>query len=211
MQKAYFNKRYGLQQAVKEGTKTNTRRLLKVPAEEVNAVNCALADIENLEANKKAILDRYAQYQVGEVVAVAESYKDVFEEADKGNYWDDRYELFRQATVDDKPGWDNKLFVRAELMPDRIVIKGRRLEMLQDISDEDCIKEGVTRGRFKDFPNDMYFPYRGCKNSEVCYTPRYAFHLLIDRICGRGTWDLNRWVIAYDFLLERLSANNPQT
>ena len=211
MQKAYFNKRYGLQQAVKEGTKTNTRRLLKVPAEEVNAVNCALADIENLEANKKAILDRYAQYQVGEVVAVAESYTDVFEEADKGNYWDDRYELFRQATVDDKPGWDNKLFVRAELMPDRIVIKGRRLEMLQDISDEDCIKEGVTRGRFKDFPNDMYFPYRGCKNSEVCYTPRYAFHLLIDRICGRGTWDLNRWVIAYDFLLERLSANNPQT
>ena len=135
MQKVYFKKRYGLQQAVKEGTKTNTRRLLKVPAEEVNAVNRALADIENLEANKKAILDRYAHYQVGEVVAVAESYKDVFEEADKGNYWDDRYELFRQATVDDKPGWDNKLFVRAELMPDRIVIKGRRLELLQDISD----------------------------------------------------------------------------
>lgn len=211
MQKVYFKKRYGLQQAVKEGTKTNTRRLLKVPAEEVNAVNCALADIENLEANKKAILDRYAQYQVGEVVAVAESYKDVFEEADKGNYWDDRYELFRQATVDDKPGWDNKLFVRAELMPDRIIIKGRRLELLQDISDEDCIKEGVIRGRFKDFPNDMYFPYRGCKDSEVCYTPRYAFHLLIDRICGRGTWDLNRWFIAYDFLLERLSVNNSQT
>lgn len=211
MQKAYFKKRYGLQQAVKEGTKTNTRRLLKIPVEEVNAVNCALADIENLEANKKAILDRYAQYQVGEVVAVAESYKDVFEEADKGNYWDDRYELFRQATVDDMPGWNNKLFVRAELMPDRIVIKGRRLELMQDISDEDCIKEGVIRGRFKDFPNDMYFPYRGCKDSEVCYTPRYAFHLLIDHICGRGTWDLNRWVIAYDFQLERFSANNLQT
>ena len=211
MQKVYFDKRYGLQQAVKEGTKTNTRRLLKVPAEEVNAVNRALADIENLEANKKAILDRYAQYQVGEMIAVAESYKDVFEEADKGNYWDDRYELFRQATVDDKPGWDNKLFVRAELMPDRIIIKGRRLELLQDISDEDCIKEGVIRGRFKDFPNDMYFPYRGCKDSEVCYTPRYAFHLLIDHICGRGTWDLNRWVIAYNFLLERVSANNSQT
>lgn len=38
-------------------------------------------------------------------------------------------------------GWDNKMFVRAEHMPHRIRITDIRVERLQDISDEDCLRK----------------------------------------------------------------------
>ena len=45
----------------------------------------------------------------------------------------------------DKPGWNNKMFVRADLMPHRIKITGIKLERLQDISEEDIYKEGFEK------------------------------------------------------------------
>ncbi len=126
------------------------------------------------------------KYKVGEVVAVAQAYKDTC--------WTSPV-----LRLKDKPGWSNKMFVYAGLMPHQIRITGVRVERLQDISDEDCLREGIL----EDCPGVQYsFP------TEIGYccqypfsTPRDAFAALIDKVSGKGTWESNPWVFVYEFEL----------
>ena len=104
-------------------------------------------------------------------------------------------------TCESSAGYDNKMFVRADLMPHQIRIEKVKCELLQEISDEDCIKEGILKQPFNDFPEDMYLPYQNCKEEEVKYTPRYAFAELINKIFGKNTWEKNPYRIAYEFTL----------
>jgi len=204
MKKIMFNDRFGLTSAVLEGRKTMTRRLMKVPILRLNDVNYALKDSANLNANKAAIIKKYAAYVVGEEVAVAQSYKDIFEEAMNGDYWSDIYERFRQADVDDKKGWDNKMFVNAELMPHRIKITDIMLECIQDISDEDIMREGIMEGEFMNTWDRYYFDVWGDVANHITFNrPRDAYRELIDRISGKGTWQSNPWVYVYTFELIR--------
>ena len=76
-----------------------------------------------------------SRYKVGEVVAVAQKYKDIA--------LDVPVEL--AAELIKQPGWNNKMFVRADLMPHHIRITNIRVERLRDISEEDCLKEGICR------------------------------------------------------------------
>lgn len=207
MKKIMFNDRYGLTQAVLQGRKTMTRRLLKVPFTELNDLNCALKDSVNLMANKIAIIKKYSKYQIGEEVAVLQSYNDIFKEADNGDYWADCYERYRQAQVDDKPGWNNKMFVLAYLMPHRIRITDIKLERLQDISDEDCIKEGIIRRDDvinSNMENIVRYWFEGSFEHHISKsytTARQAFSVLIDKVCKHGTWRKNPFVLAYSFEL----------
>ena len=86
-------------------------------------------------------------------------------------------------------------------MPHQIEITGVRIERLQDISDEDCIKEGVEFMRtqcksliygFKDFLKDVWLWRK---------TPKEAYQLLISRISSRKMWDENPFVFVYEFKL----------
>ena len=98
------------------------------------------------------------------------------------------------------PGYGNKMYVRADMMIEHIRITGIRCERLQDISDEDCVKEGVRVGS-----QALEYPYYfiDTKQFLICdyKSPRRAFAALIDKVSGRGTWDRNPWVVAYEFEL----------
>lgn len=185
-----FNDRYGLTDAVIEGRKTMTRRL--IPDEFFGLTWDTRGDTLVYENEYGDFIDvrhsKYTRYKLGEVVAVAQCYNDVVRE------------FTDLAFV---PGSTNKLFVRAELMPHQIRITGIRCERLQDISDEDCMKEGVvdvtyfkTGGR----PYEL-FALPGHEYEETFNTPRQAFAALIDKVSGRGTWDRNPWVVVYEFEL----------
>lgn len=97
-------------------------------------------------------------------------------------------------------GCSNKMFVKADLMPHRIHITNIRVECLQDISDEDCIAEGI-------YPkaNGRWYCYDVVGRIGVSYDPypdpREAYAALIDKISGKGTWESNPWVFVYDFEL----------
>ena len=96
-------------------------------------------------------------------------------------------------------GWDNKMFVRADIMPHQIRITDIKVERLQDISDEDCMCEGVTWD-YDDYPimsRKVYF----INDYEAFLSPHLAFAALINRICGKSTWELNPFVFAYTFEL----------
>jgi hypothetical protein len=98
--------------------------------------------------------------------------------------------------------WQNKLFMPARFARYFIEITGVRAERLQDISDEDCIKEGITywAGKFLNMAS------LGPTNDFIDYnTPREAYAALIDSINGRGTWESNPFVWIYDFKLTNIN------
>ena len=194
MKKIMFNDKYGLTRAVLESRKTMTRRVMNPQPSWVSGDG----HIYNDSIPPK--------YQLGEVVAVAQAYKHVFDEMMRGDYGDDRYGAFKNHYYGSCEGWHNKMFVQAELMPHQIRITNVRVERLQDISDEDCIREGIYN--WKDAPDCP----PGHKDSKIeCYgydgswdghlTPITAFAALIDKVSGKGTWDSNPWVFVYEFEL----------
>lgn len=189
MKKIMFNDRYGLTQAVIEGRKTMTRRII-IPQPDFLSDNFGWAKRNNGDV----ILPKYG---VGEVVAVAQSY----EQAGIQSWaYLSRPEIDGYQIISTHKGWRNKMYVSADLMPHQIRITGIRCERLQDISDEDCVKEGVRVGS-----QALEYPYyfKDTKQFLICdyKSPRRAFAALIDKVSGRGTWDRNPWVVVYEFEL----------
>lgn len=174
-----FNDKFGLTQAVLEGRKTMTRRVCKgeIP-------------LGNWEETEK-----HATYHVGEVVAIAQNYNDVLEEWKKG------YGLGIFLSPKDKAGMTNKMFVRADDMPHHIKITNIRVEHLQDISDEDCYKEGIYKIEYSHNGPKVAYTYIRGKIRDWKDTPQEAFSALIDKVSGVGTWNSNPLVWVYEFEL----------
>lgn len=183
MKKIMFNDKFGLTEAVLSGRKTQTRRICK---EQV----WAFSDIVNAENG--IFHFEIPRYKVGEVVAIAQSYGEVI---DYGNRIGKIYICPKNA------GWDNKMFVRADLMPHHICITDIKIERLQDISDDDCIREGIYKGECGSADThfmDAYY-YKG--DIQPYITPRRAYENLIDCIFGKETWMSNPYVFVFDFEL----------
>lgn len=208
MRKILFNDRFGLTQAVLEGRKTMTRRILKAPrtmeGKDVYGIYIVkdragdVVEVMAIDEDGATIGNILPKYKIGEIVSVAQKYKDIMP------YLADS---FRQPSPDymmDKPGYNNKMFVRADLMPHQIRITNIRVERIQDISNEDCLKEGIYLD--KTAPS-CYRPFYTFQGSQECGTPvgyptaREAFAYLFDKISGKGIWDMNPWVFVYEFEL----------
>ena len=157
-----FNSKYGLEQAVLNGTKTRTWRADKEP-----------------------------RYKIGEIVAIKQCYKDVchyFCEQDNRKYIDYIALYSRQA------GWRNKMFTRNEEMPHKIKITKVTPCKLQDISEEECLREGI------------YVFVKSMFNFDSSGLPWYdsakeAFADLINKLNGKGYWESNPLGYAYEFEL----------
>jgi hypothetical protein len=186
-----FSDRFGLTQAVLEGRKTMARRL--VPENLVKYIKGHLPGIAVMES----------RYKVGEVVAVARSYAETLKDPNP------RINRRRKELLRRSPGWTNKMFVLAELMTYRIRITNVRVERLQDISDEDCLREGVMAESI--FDDNDYCTVPGIDGSFT--NPLSAFVGLINRISGRKTWESNPWVFVYEFELVKqpMKARNKVT
>ena len=196
MKKILFNDKYYLTQAVLNRTKTMTRRLLKDGT-----------PLGNWEETEK-----HLPYKVGEVVAIAQSYKSIANERNEAETALDLYKIGDNLLTMDEmgAGWNNKMFVKAGLLPHHIRITDIRVERLQNISDDDCLCEGIKfRYVNMNFGNSMeredyYYEYLdryGEKDYYGTNSPKETFSILIDKICGYDTWESNPWVVAYSFEL----------
>lgn len=206
MKKIMFNDRFGLTEKVLDGNKTQTRRI--IPQSVIDKVEEFRVEYYNMTfdalTTKESLYHYFfveknlgkLPYNVGEIVAVAQSYKEVFGEG---------------CGKESEAGYNNKMFIKANLMPHHIKIERVRVERLQDISEEDCIKEGVC---FHDNPSvdhkyDPYTPWpyyvkpyrHDIDNIRHFCKARFAYAYLIDKINGKGTWEANPWVFAYYFKL----------
>ena len=223
MQKINFNDRYGLTQAVIEGRKTNTRRFeLDADSEYIarhyNPIykpqHCYYRDSRGMcqlinSNTRKLFIPRY---KVGEVVAVAQRYSTIaagHPDVDTFLLQVSKAHKISIESMHELAGWNNKMFTKAELMPHQIRITGIHCERLQDISDEDCIKEGIFVNEYvgngkkcHHYGFDGFFDEAAGWFARGWYnTPRKAFASLIDKVSGRGTWGLNPLVVVYEFEL----------
>lgn len=231
MKKIMFDDKRGLTQAVLTGRKTMTRRIIPekyktmVDAAAKGVLIVPLAcipdglsieefaeqwskqsgrmrvvpvqdepQIQYVEGKDK-IMD-LSRYQVGEEVAIAQKYSQIFTESDLSK---------RKGSLGDMitgKAWDNKMFVQAAVMPHRIKMVDIKVEKLQDITDEDCLAEGIIEYTvdLKGMPwVKVRYGFDGCE--DTFSSAREAFAAMIDKISGRGTWDRNPWVFAYKFEL----------
>lgn len=212
MKKIMFNDKYGLSQAVLDGRKTQTRRMLNPTMFFQRSETYEGWSNEDISAWKRSCNRRlyeaqgymlqqmldYAlsssRYKLGETIAIAQRYEDVAKDDD----------LFRLCCnifgrIPFEKGCHNKMFVRADLMPHHIRITNIRVERLQDISEEDCLKEGIWRDDNVGLEGTTYW-YHGLVNSSF-RTAKEAYAALIDKISDKGTWESNPWVFVYDFEL----------
>ncbi len=202
-----FADKFDLTADVLKGRKTMTRRSIAFKGDLV-LEGTAIPAFEKLW--KKEMLEKYARYEVGEVIAVAQSYRDIHRELmkDYDNPIFDNYKERDEDGLHRGPAWRNKMFVEARLMPHHIQITDRKIERLQDISREDCMREGVCKTTTPGTAMPTYYVYGIYANGlererilDVFLSPFDAFAALIDRINGKGTWESNPWVLAYSFEL----------
>lgn len=211
--KIMFNDKYSLTQAVLDARKTMTRRIIKCPrtfkGEWVAGFNIhrrhsdkkivdwpCMYDADEREFDMGEILPKY---KVGEVLSIAQSYESLGMNPEIA--LNDRDGIGFYTKTKFAPGWKNKMFVRADLMPHHIRITNIKVERLQGISDEDCLKEGVVQK----FDTDGTPRYRvPCEKHTWAYatdSARDAYHFLIDKVSGKGTWESNPYVFVYEFEL----------
>ena len=207
MKKIMFNDRFGLTQAVLEGRKTMTRRI--IPIDLYNQTDWKAV----AEGDYEAVVDgegdyhdirRCGKYQIDEEIAIAQSYNTLNKSGFVAPEW-------LEHTCESSAGYENKMFVRADLMPYRIRITDVKIERLQDISDEDCMKEGIyehnaaadalgmDRYKFISYAYDATIDKQ--RKRWWFDTPKKAFAALIDKVSGKGTWERNPWVFVFEFEL----------
>ena len=211
MKKIMFNDKYCLTQAVLDGTKTMTRRIEKptemaegYTMEDVVTIFHEYSSLLNAHSfslfdNEKKIGMLNPRYQVGEVVAIAQCYKELYPNAD--------FEMVGNGFMTESAGWNNKMFVRANLMKRHIRITDVKVERLQDISDEDILREGIREERFAGGDSMFFYNKTFIRDKKQCVeqiynsTARRAFASLMYKIIGGRTWESNPWVVAYSFEL----------
>ena len=214
-----FADRFGLTQAVIEGRKTQTRRNFTLTLHKKEVIGKGLIEVYPTkvyfeEGEWKFVYDDYAfllpkinypKYKIGEMVAVAQSMCDVYAEWDMIHSGKDTKSLMKK--FGGSPCFNNKMFVRASEMPHQIRITNVRIQRLQDISDADCLREGIT-----DMGIGGSLRYSFTKNvkqtngdviafSNNFASAKEAFANLIDKVSGKGTWQNNPFVWVYDFEL----------
>ena len=156
-----FNTKYGLEQAVLNGTKTRTWRADKEP-----------------------------RYKIGEIVVIKQCYRDVM----NYSFYADKKLYYKVCNLMNEAGATNKMFVKNELMPHKIKITKVTPCKLQDITEEECMIEGIysSFGRIFNFFNSGIPWYDSAKE---------AFAGLINKLNGKGYWESNPDGYAYEFEL----------
>ena len=196
-----FNTKLGLEQAVLEGRKTQTRRIVNESLIDcydnwLDDVMCIAVPPGTTFERIEDFLIKRSKLRVGEIVAIAQSYKDIFSAFSQQPNPQLNISVKNPT---DTAGWNNKMFVKPELMPHQIRITNVRVERLQDISDEDCLKEGIEEFSIHSTASGKAYTFNGVNESYK--TPREAYASLIDKVSRKGTWDSNPYVFVYDFEL----------
>lgn len=145
----FENDIYGLTDAVISGAKTQDvrpatasqlKKILGLPSH----ADFTIDELAEGCRKDQYALSLFAPYAKGEEVAIAQPLSAIEHNVDFI-----KTQIFCQLDnigIYNRKG--NKKSIRAELLPHRIRITDVRIERLQDISDEDCLKEGIQKVNF---------------------------------------------------------------
>lgn len=140
--------------------------------------------------------DKQPRYKVGEVVAIKQCYRDVM----NYSYYYDKKLYEKVCNLMNEAGATNKMFVKNELMPHQIRITSVKKCRLQDLTDEECLREGIIKQVIRPFYKDLD-AYRFSNSNRMYAMPKQAFANLINKLNGKGYWESNPDGYAYEFEL----------
>lgn len=161
--------------------KTQTRRLISTKGQ-ANLFNGEWADSFVLDPGNAGWRAEHVRYAPGDRLYVREA-------IDKVSI---RAAVFYRAEYDakftgcsDGLGWRPSIHMPRWASRLTLIVTDVRVQRLQDISEVDAIREGVTL------------------IEETCEDPREAFRDLWDSLYGPGAWHVNPWVVAISFDVHR--------
>lgn len=147
---------------------------------------CKYGDLgDRLWLRETISINRYDEYVYKADFDVSEF--DAYEDGDGGIWFPGRRDLDRD--------WK---WIPSRHMPRRfsritLEITGKKVEHLQDISEEDAIAEGVLFNP----DHSLYWDYE--REQWICIDAVDSFRTLINKISGAGTWDSNPLVRVVEF------------
>ena len=89
------------------------------------------------------------------------------------------------------PGWHNKLCASPKYLPHRMVVEGVRCVRVQDLTEEEVLRAGVTKNR-----GGYYLVGGECGGAEEDW--RKMFERLFNKMFRKEVYAMNPWVIVYD-------------
>jgi len=189
--------------AILEGTKTQTRRIIKTPPCEIHEHGKTVTVTRPREyKNEYARLCPYAPYNVGDILWVRET----FAHGNPGEYIYKADPMFDDCGPGDIGwGWKPSIHLPREAARLFLEVKSVRVERLLDINEANAKAEGIKRKydgclahkNGKPGPTPENCPI-GCS----CLNHRELFFKLWDTLnAKRGyPWDSNPWVWVYEFM-----------
>lgn len=206
-----------LSEKIREGNKTQTRRVIK-PQPEFKNNETGIPEIFDDHQTFEFKIDGYkniydypvkAKYAIGDILYLQEAWKvertwpsaygfNVRFRDGKSSIYPCLFETFERyvkfSKYEDKSGWQSPYFMPREVARTFVRITNIKVERLRDITSEDCIKEGVNIEDLSAF---------GPITRET-YT--HAFADLWNKTLSANTysscsWDANPWVFVYEFKL----------
>lgn len=190
MKKIMFNDKHFLTDSVLDKIKTRTRR--KIPYKTLIKWGINKFTFPKL----KQYLIQDSPYKIGDKIAIQQPYRQCSRLINQLEEFRDLSWEETVARLKNLPGWDNKMFVKAEWMPNHIEITGIRAERLWDITDDECLREGIQISKIEGHP-----PYFFGGHFHSYETPKIAFARLYECVSGKGEWDQNPYVYVYEFKL----------
>lgn len=196
----YFNDKMGFTRSVIDGRVTQVRQVVRL---------CETSDMSGkitlgLDRKGRCVLllngkfFRHTEHNIGDIVAVAQSfqsrYEEVLERVKDDELWEALHEfvpLISANTADSKNAYHH------------ICIRNIRVERMQDIRKKDCLAVGIRAAYGGNGMKDYVYQQDGSVFlSADCYgTAREAYKAYVDRVYGQDMWKLNPYVVVYDFEL----------
>ena len=194
-------------QAILEGRKTQTRRIIK-PQPKEGIITTAFDFKKGFYASKIKIEenpDRFEitklfkpKYQTGDILWVRETWQTAWNFYKKscetiykadGGYWIDDDGIMK---------WKPSIYMPKEAARIFLEVSNVRVERLKDISEEDAIEEGIEIIHYAENILPVFRNYL-LKEKKGTLNPRLSFRTLWEKINGEDSWDANPWVWVYEF------------
>ena len=212
MNKILFNKNYGMEDAAIAGTKTMLRRIIRF--KDFGSRVVRYTPLPKTKGSARyhledgtTVVDYETQstYRVGEIVAIGQSYADVKKYYEKNGKDSTEYQAFiKEVEGKDidlhRAGSKDKFLVKPHLMPHHIRILSIKSQRLQDITEEECLAEGIG---FDESQSSHKFYVEDKRTGARCSFPtgREAFAFFISQTEKniRNVWQKNPPVYVYTF------------
>lgn len=186
-------------QAILEGRKTQTRRVVKLPNYHPSMLEkqknkLTIKDWKLYDGNQEVIGNMKCPYQIGDILWVRETFHTIHD-AETHDFLRYGYKAdndYRGAL------WKPSLFMPKDACRIFLKIKSIRIEQLQDVSWEDAIAEGIKKTWISDNPECCKYK-NYLQNNEGSLFPKGSFMSLWASINSLESWNSNPFVWVYEF------------